>query len=91
MAHSDRLGAILPALATNVLGRIAGPYDQDVLVFEFNGVAEIMRVQNAAFEAFKAREMRDIWCAEVTCANDHMIKFLGICVVVWQVTNCDFE
>ena len=56
----DRLRAVLPALGADVFGRIGRAKDQEVLPFKFQRVTEIMGVQNASFEAFKARIIRHV-------------------------------
>ena len=91
VANSDRLCAVFPALRADVFGRITGANNQNVFVFEFHRVAEIMGVQNTSLEAVEAVKLRDIWRAKVARANDHMIKAFGVGVVVRQITDCDVE
>ena len=54
-AVRDRHGfaAVFPALRSDVLGRIGGAEDQNVLVSKLSGIAEIMGVQDASVETLE--------------------------------------
>ena len=91
VAGGDRLRAVFVALRADVLGRIAAADDQDVLVLEFHGVAEIMAVQDAAVEGRKALEIGDVGHREMPRGDDDVVEFLGIGDVVAAVMRGDGE
>jgi hypothetical protein len=53
-------GAIFPTLETNISVRVGSAINQNVIVFEFHHIAEIMRMQNSSFKIFKLVKMRPI-------------------------------
>ena len=91
VAVGDRLCAVLPALRADVLGRVAGADDQDVLAGEFAGVAEVMGVQDAAVETVEAGEFRHVRGREMARGDDDVVEFLGIAVILRQVLHGNGE
>ena len=91
MRNGDRLAAVLPALRTDILGRVRSADDQDVLVLEFHRVAEIVRVQHAAVEGFETFEVGHVRGREVPGGDDHVIELLGILDVLVQVVRGHLE
>ena len=77
-AHGDVLGAVFVALERDVLGRIAGADDREVLAGEFLRVAEIVSVQHAAGEFLHALEFRHVRDGEMAGGDDDEVEILGL-------------
>ncbi|MNV32007.1 hypothetical protein D3C71_1233310 [compost metagenome] len=91
IAESHRLGAVLVALRADVLGRITAAYQQDVLVGEFTGITEIMRVQHATGEAFQAFKERRVGRGEMPRCHNHAVELFRHQLVFLQVAHADGE
>ncbi len=89
--YRDRLAAVFPALRADVLGRVRGADDQDILVLEFHRVAEIVRVQHAAVEGFETLEVGHVRRREVAGRNHDVIEFLAVFVILLFVVCGDCE
>ena len=91
VADGDRLGTVFPALRSDVLGGIRRADDQDVFVFELHRVAEVMGVQDAAFEGLKSIKLRHVRRAEMARADDDVVKSFCIGVILWQIADGHVE
>ena len=91
VAGGDRLAAVFPALRADILGRVAGADDQDVLVLEFHGVAKIVGMQDPAVEVVEAVEMRHVGGREMTRRDDDVVEILAVLPVRREVVSGDPE
>ena len=91
VSGGHRARAIFPALGADVFGGIAAAHDQNVLALEFQGIAEIMGVHDATIEGGDALEEGNLRSGEVAGGYDHMIKFLGIHLVLHAVMDGDLK
>jgi len=91
VAERDRLGTVLVTLRADVLGRIAAPDDQDVLALEFEGVAEIVRVQHPAVEPFEPLKVRHVRGREMAGGDHHVVELFRGTGVRLQVLRGDRE
>ena len=89
--HRQRPGAVFPALRPDILGRIGGADQQDILVLELHRVAEIMGMQDAAIVIRKTLEFRHVRGREMARGDDDMVEILGIHPVGHKVMRGDGE
>ncbi len=85
MRNRDRFAAVLPALRANVLGRIAGADDQDVLVLELQSVTEVMRMQHPAVEGIETLKFRHVGRREMPGSHHHIVELLRVLLVVGEI------
>jgi len=78
-------------LGADVLRRVAGSDDEDVLAGELHGIPEVVCVEDAAQELLEARVVRNVGDREVAGCHHHEVELLGRGLVVHQVVAGDGE
>ena len=91
VAECDRPRAKLVTLQRNVLGRIGGPDDQDILIRKLRGLAEVVGVQDPPRELAEPRELWEGRSGEVSGGDDNVVKLLGRLGVRGPVVCCNRE
>src|SRR5690606_41043574 len=91
IAEGDRFRAVLVALRADVLGRVAGAHQEQVLALELTGIAEVMCMQDAAREMLQAFEIRRVRRRKMAGGHDHVVELLRCKLVLPYVTDSDAE
>ena len=83
--NRHRAGPVFVALGADVLRRVTGTDDEDVLACELLGVPEVVAVQDSSEEGLKAWEVGHVGHREVAAGHHHVSKLLCGDTVLGQV------